>query len=189
MPHRGRLTVGPLALVALVASAACSGGGPPAPKPPPHRTTVPTPDLCKLISRGAVTTALFSPTARCATSGGPAGFTARFAGVAALPAGRHPATLTVSYQSRHDAKTGADRWATLGRVKGARVSLFGVGEDAVFEPGAAPRPQLVALQDDLIVTVALRVSGAPVPQDKLPDHLLEVAKQALAAPTVTGTGR
>jgi hypothetical protein len=177
-------------LVALAALAvACTGGGTPAPghaaASPAPRTTVPTPDLCDAVDGRAVKAALHSKTARCATSGGPGGFTARFTGVAELGpkpgSARRPATLTVSFRTRYDAETGADRWATLGRAKGARVSLFGVGEEAVFEPRAAPRPQLVARQDDLIVAVALQVAGAPVPQDKLPDHLLEVAKQALAA--------
>ncbi|HEY7487014.1 MAG TPA: hypothetical protein VH912_21315 [Streptosporangiaceae bacterium] len=162
-----------------MAVAGCSADGTPA-QAARHGTTVPTPDLCTAIKRATVRTALHSKTVRCATSGGAAGYSARFSGVAALT-GRHPATLTVAYEPRYDAKTGLDRWETLGRARGDRVSLFGVGQAAVFEANAAPRPQLVTVQGDLIVAVTLRVSGAAVPQDRLPDHLLEIGRQAVAA--------
>jgi hypothetical protein len=185
MPHRSRLAFGLLSLVVpLMALPACAGGGTPAPvraAPSGHPATVPTPDLCRLITPAAAKAALHSRSARCTTAGGPSGFAARFTGTSDLEGVPRRATMIVSYESRYDAGSGMDRWASIGRAQGSRVTLFGVGEEAVFDAKAVSTPQLVTVKRGLIVAVALKMSSGPVPQTALPDHLLEVARQALAA--------
>jgi hypothetical protein len=176
--------LGSLALVLACALAAAviavlASCGTPTPSAPPYRTTVPTPDLCTVISRPIVTTAMHGKPAHCRTSGGANGFTTSFTGTARLPGGKAPATLAVTYEPRHDPRTGADRWQTLGSATGSRVRLIGVGEQAVFDPKRAP--QLRTTEHDLIVSVGLSISGALVPQAKLPDDLLAVARAAVAA--------
>jgi hypothetical protein len=183
MPHRSRLAFGLLSLVvSLTAVPACAGGGTPVRAAPSGRpATVPTPDLCRLITPAAAKAALRSRSARCITEGGPNGFAARFTGTADLEGGPRRATMIVSYESRYGTGSGTDRWASLGRAQGSRVSLFGVGEEAVFDAKAVSRPQLVTVKRGLIVAVTLKMSSGPVPQGALPDHLLEVARQAFAA--------
>jgi hypothetical protein len=90
-------------------------------------------------------------------------------------------SLTVAYTARYEAKTGVDRWADFEQPHGDRVRLIGVGDMAVFDAKAAPGPQLIVLEKDLILTVALQTEKVAVPQDKLPDHLLDVARAALDA--------
>jgi hypothetical protein len=166
-----------LSLVLVSALSACGSGSTPSAATP--HATVPTPDLCKVISSAVVTAAMHGRPAGCQTSGDGNGFTARFSGTGRLPGRRAPAALTVSYEPRRDARTGTDRWQTVGRPTGTRVSLIGVGERAVFDPKRAP--QLRATQGNLIVSVGLTFTGAPVPQTKLPDNLQAVASEAVAA--------
>jgi hypothetical protein len=179
-PHRSpwplpRASLASLALV--TALSACGSGSTPSAATP--RATVPTPDLCEAIGRAVVTAALHGKATKCQTSGDANGFTARFTGTGRLPGLRAPATLTVSYEPRRDARTGTDRWRTVGRATGTRVQLIGVGEKAVFDPETAP--QLRTTQGDLIVSVGLAFTGAKVPRTRLPDNLQAVAMEAVAA--------
>ncbi|MBC6464412.1 hypothetical protein [Actinomadura alba] len=140
---------------------------------------MPTPDLCKAISPKTVTAAMHGRSTACATSGDASGFVARFTGTARLHGRRAPAELTVSYAPRRDARTGADRWATVGRPTGTRVQLIGVGEKAVFDPRRAP--QLRCVQGELIVSIGLAFTGAEVPRASLAGDLQAVAMEAVAA--------
>jgi hypothetical protein len=180
MPPYPRRTLWPLVSrtsllsLSLVAVLSACGSGPTSGAAP--RATVPTPDLCKTISPKVVTAALYGRSTGCETSGDASGFTARFTGTARLSGRRVPAELTVGYSSRHDARTGADAWATVGRPTRTRVQLLGVGEKAVFDPDRAP--QLRFVQRELIVSIGLAFTGAKVPQAKLPGNLLAVALEA-----------
>lgn len=166
-----------LASLALITTlSACGTGSSPGAAP---RATVPAPDLCKVISRRTVTVAMHGRPSGCESIGDANSRMTRFTGTARLSGRRAPVALAISYDTRRDPRTGADRWRTVGHPTGSRVSLLGVGESAVFDPKHSP--QLRTTQGDLIVSVALKVTGAPVPQTKLPDNLQAVASEAVAA--------
>jgi hypothetical protein len=174
--RRSRLVLGSLAL--LVALPGCAAAHTaPAPRP----VTVPRPDLCTVPNRKTAGTALLGRVGGCGSTGGADYYIVRFTGDALVRRHRTPASLTVTYTARYEPGTGLDRWATFERPKKGRVSMIGVGDKAVFEAGAAPAPQLTLLSGGLILTVALETGKAAVPQDRLPDHLMDVAEAALDA--------
>ncbi|RAY12361.1 hypothetical protein DPM19_24735 [Actinomadura craniellae] len=178
-----RTTGSLLALICvLIPSAGCFSGTPgAAPVTPGARRTPPAPDLCAKIDQKVVTAALRGKADRCAGAPGKSVFTVTFTGTARLSAERIPAVLTVSYALRRDPESGEDLWRIAGGTGGDRVTLFGVGDDAVFNARAEPQPQLVTVKGDLMVAVGLDFTGRDVPQAGLPDRLMEVARQALAA--------
>jgi hypothetical protein len=174
--RRSCLVSGSLALI--VALPACSAGRPAASSRP---VTMPRPDLCKVLDRKIVATALLGKVKGCEQSDGADYHAARFTGDAVVRRHATPATLTVGYSARYEPKSGLDRWATFEQPQPGRVRMIGVGDVAVFAAGAAPSPQLASLRKNLILTVALETGKVTVPQDKLPDHLLEVARAAFDA--------
>jgi hypothetical protein len=174
--RRSWLVLGSLGLT--VALPACSAGRTAA---SPRPVTVPRPDLCTVLDRKIVAAALLGKVKGCEPGDGADYHAVRFTGDAVVRRHATPATLTVVYTARYEAKTGLDRWAAIKQPQPGRVRMIGVGDLAVFAAAAAPSPQLTALRKDLILTVALETGKVTVPQDKLPDHLLEVARAALDA--------
>jgi hypothetical protein len=173
---RSRLAPGSLALVVALPGCAAAHTAP-APRP----VTVPRPDLCTVLNRKTVGAALLGGVGGCGSTGGADYYTVRFTGDAVVRRQRTTASLTVTYTARYDPGNGLDRWSSFERPKKGRVAMIGVGDKAVFEAGAAPAPQLTVLSGDLILTVALETGKAAVPQDMLPDHLMDVAGAALDA--------
>jgi hypothetical protein len=174
--RRSYLIVGPLALI--VALPACTPRNDPA---PPRPVAVPRPDLCKVLDRKIVSTALLGKVRGCEPDNGTDYYAVQFTGDDVVKHHKTAASLTVAYSARYEAKTGLDRWAAYAEPHGSRVSMIGIGDAAVFDAKAAPAPQLMVVQKGLIVTVALQTTQIAVPQDLLPDHLLDVARIALDA--------
>jgi hypothetical protein len=172
--RRSCLVIGSLALI--VALPACSARRTSAAT---HPVTVPRPDLCKVLDRKTVGAALLGKVRGCEPDGGADHYAVRFTGAAVVQHRKTTAGLTVAYSARYEAKTGLDRWAALGQPEGGRVRLIGVGDMAVFD--AENAPQLTVVWKDLILTVALEMGQVAVPQNRLPDHLLGVARAALDA--------
>jgi hypothetical protein len=174
--RRSCLVLGSLALI--VALPACSARRTAAST---HPVTVPRPDLCTVLDHKAVRAALLGKVGGCAHEAGADYYAVQFTGHAVVGHQRTPASLTVAYTARYDPKTGLDRWAPFEEPAAGRVRMIGIGDVAVFAAKAAPGPQLLAVRKDLILTVALETGAVTVPQDRLPDHLLEVARGALDA--------
>jgi hypothetical protein len=136
---------------------------------------LPHPDLCQTLDRKLVETALLGKVTACEDAGtGKDGYSTQF--TSALNA--HPAYLLISYAERIDLRSGDDRWAEE-PIHGSRVALLGIGDQASFNPKATPGAQLMVLKGDRVLSVGLQITDAPVPQDQLPDHLMDVAGEVL----------
>lgn len=146
-----------------------------------HRTDVPRPDLCKLIGRRNVAAALHGKVTGCEQAGVGGGYTATFSGRARLAGRVRPAAVVVSYTPRYDPRSRADRWLTVGRTSETAVPMIGVGENAVFDPVATGKPQLVAVAEDVLLSIEVRITGAAVPQRNLPQQMMDIGRDAVTA--------
>lgn len=187
------VSAGALAVVPVLLLTAGLSGCNREPSEASTATALPNVDLCRLLDRKAAENALLGTVTGCMRSGdAKGGYVTTFTGSAALrPGTAVPASLTIVYGARYDVRSGMDRWAELGTVQGTRVALIGLGDGAAFDPWAAPRAQLVALKGNLVLSIGLQTTGAPVPQEQLPDHLLELGRgtlDALSTPAAGGPG-
>lgn len=144
-------------------------------------TPLPRPDLCRTLDRALIGAAMLGSVTGCSLGGSEQeGYGAEFTGTAVPARGKKAqALLAVAYGRRYDPKTGIDHWAGVGVEKGSRVALIGVGDQAVFDPRHAP--QLAFVRGPLYLTVSLNITGAPVPPQRLDDHLLAVGNDLLSA--------
>ncbi len=148
--------------------------------PPAQAQTTPVPrvDLCQALDRTLVQAALSGKITGC-WSGGNAedGYDTEFTGTAALGPGRTaPATLTVAYTRRYNPRTGIDQWASVGFAQGTRVTLIGLGDQAVFDPAKA---QLMAVQGGVFISIGLIITGAAVPEDGLDGRFMDLGDDLL----------
>jgi hypothetical protein len=174
--RRSHLALG--SLVPLMTLPGCAAGHTAA---APHPAAVPRPDLCRVLDRKTVGVALLGKVGGCAADSGADYYAVQFTGNAVVRHHKVPASLTVAYKARYEPGTGLDRWVAFEQPKTGRVRMIGVGDMAIFQATAAPAPQLVVVRKEVILSVALETAKVAVPQDRLPDHLLDVARAALDA--------
>lgn len=180
--RRAAVTLLAVALTALLTAwlTACTSAGS-APKTE-ARTRAAQVDLCTKIDQKVVEAALHGKLTGCSQAAAGDGYAATFSGRARRARAERAATVVVAYAQRYDPADRTDRWNVMGRATGTAVPMIGVGDNAVFDPSPAKgRPHLVTVAKDLIVTVEVRINGAAVPQGKLPEHVMDIGRGAVAA--------
>ncbi|MDX6739002.1 hypothetical protein [Actinocorallia sp. A-T 12471] len=156
------------AVLVTVPVQACGGYTPPGRLNTPP---LPTPDICAGLPAELVADALGGKPSTCGSATEDGTHAARF-----TTAKGKGASLVVSYLSRYSADTGLDLWEIYGYVEKERVTLIGVGEDAVFDPKTGVA---AAVEGHLIVRAIVQTSDGVRKDDEVAGKLMPVLEAAL----------